>query len=92
MLGILSEDPPKLLHALPRKITPKGVRTQKTPGSRNNCAREREQGTIGMSRGAREVGTRGEQGSKGDRNLIKIRLVVRGTRASTVASKDLEWH
>lgn len=57
MLGILSEDPLKLLHALPRKITPKGVGTQKTPGSRKNCAREREQGSPGTNRGARKTGT-----------------------------------
>ena len=56
MLGILSEDPPKLLHALSRMITPKGVGTQKTPCSRNNCAREHKQGSPGTSRGARKTG------------------------------------
>lgn len=58
MLGILSEDPPKLLHALPRMITPKGVGTQKRPHAAGTTVPgNMNMGNPGTSRGARKTGT-----------------------------------
>lgn len=54
MLGILSEDPPKLLHALPRMITPKGVGTQKRPNAAGT--------TVPGNMNRATLGRAGEQG------------------------------